>query len=258
MDQPSILSKSRDLWDQKQASFLKAIELALNKLRLEINLPKQEIDLNRKLYWLMLEAIHELDPEGKIYQTIPSPEACNPPDPSDETRAERELKRPDFLWGYRDNHAELLESAYMAKSFAIECKRLGFPDPRYWVLNENYITKGVQRFIERKHGYASSASSGMMVGYVQTMDLLDILNEVNQHGRNNSVSKIDLSSDGWQPNSISHLGHEFDRQYPITPFYLLHFWVDLRGHCTLITSPSQKNISKRAARASKKKKKKII
>lgn len=227
-NQPSILSKSRDLWNRQQNLFLEAFELALQKLQSMGNLPTQEIELNRMLYGLLKEAVHELDPEDRYYHTPIAPEACNPPDPDDATRSKRELKRPDFQWGYRDTHAEQKAPRYMWKNFVAECKRLGHPPRSDWILNKNYIVDGVRRFIEPNHGYGKSAPSALMIGYVQSMDLPDVLAEVNQFGQSNSVAVILLSSNGWRVKGVSQLEHQFTRSFPDSPFALTHLWADLR------------------------------
>lgn len=227
-NQPSILAKSRGLWDQQQNLFLEAFELALQKLRSKEDLPQQEIELNRVLYGLLKEAVHELDPEDTYYHTPILPEACNPPDPDDEIRSKREWKRPDFQWGYRDTHAEQIGAQYMWRSFVAECKRLGHPQRRDWILNKNYIVNGVNRFIEEEHGYGKSTASGLMIGYIQTMELSEVLADVNQFGQSNSVPEIMLSSEGWQVEGVSYLNHQFDRPFPISPFELLHLWADIR------------------------------
>lgn len=239
IDQPSILAKSGNLWNQQQELFLKAFDLALQKLQSIDGLPEQEIDLNRMLYGLLKEAVHELDPDDNSYHTPISPEACNPPDPDDEIRSKREFKRPDFHWGYRDTHAEQIAPRYMWKSFVVECKRLGHPERIDWVFNRNYITNGVCRFMEEQHGYGKSAATALMIGYVQTMELPDILTEVNQFGNHQGVTEIALSSGGWQGDGVSSLGHQFERPFQISPFYLKHMWVDIRETDNSATRASQ-------------------
>ena len=35
-------------------------------------------------------------------------------------------------------------------------------------------------------------------------------------------------SEGWQKHSTSQLDHDLERPFPISPFHLWHFWIDLR------------------------------
>ena len=69
-----------------------------------------------------------------------------------------------------------------------------------------------------------------MIGYVQSMELDDILHKVNTATASNlePITQLQLSAEGWQENGISELEHELTRQFPIKSFRLYHFWVDLR------------------------------
>ena len=59
------------------------------------------------------------------------------------------------------------------------------------------------------------------------MDESQILNEVNDESRRNSLPELVLIRP-WNHGAVSHLEHEFDRPLDVSPFRLFHFWVDLR------------------------------
>ena len=63
----------------------------------------------------------------------------------------------------------------MDKFYILEAKRLGSPSSRQCILNENYVFHCIKRFILPEWGYSKSMSSGAMIGYVQDMELDDIL-----------------------------------------------------------------------------------
>jgi hypothetical protein len=219
VQQPSLLSK--DLWARQVTNFICAIEVALQKLRASDALPEQEVELNRELYFMLLEAIQGLDPDGSQYHVAPMPECCSLPDPDDLTRTVREGKRPDFQWTYRDTHIGCLEPRRMVKSFVVECKRLGSPKPKHWILNENYIKHGVCRFREVEHSYARSFESGAMIGYIQSMEPYQILKEVNDTAKAKRISQLILTPAGWKPDDINTLLNSTIPGFSISPISLL-------------------------------------
>jgi hypothetical protein len=112
--------------------------------------------------------------------------------------------------------------------YTIECKRLGTRVGR-WVLNVNYVKKGVLRFITEEHGYGKATPSGAMIGYVQSMELDDVLGEVNAASKRSSLPPIVRADVAWQENAVTRLGHKLTRPSSLlSPFDLHHLWVDIR------------------------------
>lgn len=216
---------SRELWARHEAYYLLAFLRALELLGEKATLPTEEVGLNRQLYFCLLQANRELDPDGAY--PPPVTECCNQPDPDDEARARRESKRPDFSWGFTDPHeADFRRSA---KQFIVECKRIGTAPRSDWILNDNYIEHGVGRFIDPAWGYAKGFPSAVMVGYWQTMDVAEILKEVNQAAKHRRLAAIALSSNGWQTAAVSKLQHVLARSFSVSTFRLTHLWIDLWG-----------------------------
>ena len=217
---PTFLSGN--LWARREAYFTSVAVRALELLH--ANAPAgDENALNRELYFCMLRASRELDPEG-IYPG-PVAECCNQPDPDDLARASRESKRPDFTWSYLDPHEpDPLRSSIQ---FVVECKRLGTPTNPQWVLNSNYVEHGVHRFVDPQWGYGKRFPSALMIGYWQTMDSDLLLAEINGYLHAKGLPEITLSSHGWRISSITQLSHTLIRSFPISPFDLKHLWLDL-------------------------------
>ncbi|MCA9946118.1 MAG: hypothetical protein KC449_21690, partial [Anaerolineales bacterium] len=68
-----------------------------------------------------------------------------------------------------------------------------------------------------------------MVGYIQSMDLEEIYREISQAIQDISVPIPLLQLlGGWKEKGISKLVHDCERSFPISPYRLHHFWVDLR------------------------------
>jgi hypothetical protein len=181
--------------------------------------------LNRKLYFCMLRASRELDPDG-IYPG-PVAECCNQPDPDDIARATRESKRPDFTWAYLDPHEpDPLKSCIQ---LVVECKRLGEPSSPHWILNRNYVEHGVVRFVDPQWGYAKRFPSALMIGYWQTMGKDALLAEINAYLYANGLPNLSLTGEECNISSITQVSHKLVRPFPVSPFNLKHLWLDLRA-----------------------------
>jgi hypothetical protein len=196
-------------------------------MRTAATLPDDEKELNQVLGRYIRDALWALRASDTGLDHAPHLDANNQPDADDSAPAEREYTRPDFQWELKDVQARNREE--YQRFYALECKRLGLPTSRSWVLNEQYVTNGIKRFVKREYAYGSpkSNASAAMIGYVQTMELNQILDEVNGFCETNSVRQIDLSG-GWRKD-ISFLAHLLDRpEVHSAPLLLQHLWIDLR------------------------------
>ncbi len=213
------------IWARREERFLAIIERALQLLRAENDLPEAECDLNRRFYFQLLQASRELFPADPV---APISECNNQPDPDDQARAAREHKRPDFQWIYLDKYEP--DPAGSSRQFTLECKRLGAPRRADWVLNVNYVTDGICRFRDSAWAYGQRFSRGAMVGYWQSMELGEIIKEVNQEASRNALPEV---APGGVPIPNGYRSeHTFDRTFPASPFRLQHIWVDLRARRT--------------------------
>lgn len=214
------------LWTKREGMCLAILERALRLLSAEKALPESEVDLNRLLYFCLLTASSELYPRDPV---APISECNNQPDPDDISRVAREQKRPDFQWIYRDQYE--LDLKRSSKQFVVECKRIGKPLRADWVFNQNYVRHGICRFRDPEWAYAKSFTSGAMVGYCQSMEPAQALKEVNEEAGQNSLPPI--ISVGSPASHGQRLEHTFERSFPVSPFHLLHLWIDLRPEYTV-------------------------
>jgi hypothetical protein len=218
-----------DYWDNHEARIIEVVTLALQMLSKETSLPINEDKLNRKLYFYIHRANRQLVAQRKHLDWPLYYEARNQPDADDTVRADREDKRPDFQWGIYDHQEPNADKS--AKHFVLECKRLGAPSTKSpgWNLNRNYVAHGIFRFTSAAWGYGKSSKSGIMIGYVQSMDLPNILVEINARARAISIADLILAVGGWRISDVSRLDHQLTRPSVLpTPFDLHHLWVDLR------------------------------
>jgi hypothetical protein len=212
---------SLSLWGKREKMYISIIERALVLLREENDLPESECDLNRLFYFRLLRASNELYPKDPV---TPQSECNNQPDPDDEVRAAREHKRPDFQWGYRDRYEP--DPDRSAIQFTVECKRLGAPSRAGWPFNVKYVENGICRFRDPVWGYGQRFRSGAMVGYWQSMELSEVIGEVNAEVTRHALPEIVTVSERIPGGHRSE--HTFDRKFPSSPFRLQHLWIDIR------------------------------
>ena len=211
-------------WAKREGMCLGILERALELLRMEEGLPEAEVGLNHRLYFCIITASRELYPADKI---APMAESNNQPDPDDASRAACEWKKPDFQWGYLDRYEP--DPKRSGRQFVVECKRLGKPCRADWIFNVNYVVDGICRFRDPKWAYARRFRSGAMVGYLQSMNPRQVLKEVNDEVRRNSLPDlVPTASASPRVPGRDRLDHTFDRPFEVSPFHLHHLWVDLR------------------------------
>ena len=220
MREPGPRLGTLGIWAKREAMFIAILERAMQLLQAERELPDSECDLNHLFYFRLLKASRDLYPSDLV---SPMMECNNQPDPDDEARVAREHKRPDFQWSYLDKYEPDHERS--SKQFTVECKRLGTPRKAGWIFNINYVTKGICRFRNPAWGYGQRFPSGAMVGYWQSMELAQILREVNEEAARNGLSEIVPVSG---QKGIHHSAHYIVRAFPVSPFRLRHLWIDLR------------------------------
>ena len=221
MSQPNLFTL--DTWGRHENLVLEVFQCALVRLEGESELPEDEKELNRKLYFLAKEERLRLTRAGRDLGSTIIPDSPNLPiDENAESRA-RESKRPDFQCELIDAQA----GEYLV--YALECKRLGRPKPPSWVLNRNYTEEGVLRFMKPDHGYGEDAPSGAMIGYLQTMLPDEILKEVNDYAEEFNVPAIDRPDGDWIDRGVTWLSQTLNRKVSPSPFRLRHLWVDLRS-----------------------------
>ncbi len=227
--QGARIPSPEELWSNIEERILEVVSFALTMLQKESSLPSEEGEINLKLCVKLHRANHDLWSKGRGLLSPPFCEAQNQPLTEEDITSQHINKKPDIQWGITNPNEEDYQKAY--KFYAIECKRLGNPPSDSWILNKNYIEKGILRFIKKEHSYGKFASSGAMVGYIQSMELTDILKEVKGYLLEQSITEIILPNSGWNNNGVSRLEQHLEREEVLpSSFDLRHLWVDLRNH----------------------------
>lgn len=233
-----------NLWKRHEERVCEVLAHALILLQSKAGLVQDEDALNRELFFCLREVNAYFYAVGRGVENTLDYDSKNQPSSLHSKKNPREDKRPDFQWGFRDNTEQ--DPQKQKKHFCIECKRLGQPSSPRWILNENYVNNGIARFLEEQHGYAFEVESGAMVGYVESSDFDDILSEVNATLIRFQPTLLEIQPPNtiWSAIDCNLLEHIFDRSFPISPFSLKHFWIDLRGKITPKAPKKRKNTTK--------------
>lgn len=200
---------------------MEVFHCALVRLGTEDALPDEENELNRKLLFMLRRENHRLLREGRGCAPPVFSECVNQPIEDDLSRALRESKRPDFTWGFVDLQRD--DDVF----FVVECKRLGSPTSNNWILNKNYVTNGVRRFVDADWGYGGGVSSAAMIGYLQNMAGDAVLREVNVYAQAEGLAPI-AEPERWNDQGVTELGQILERTFRESPLDLRHLWLDLR------------------------------
>lgn len=172
-----------------------------------------------------------------LWDLIVWAEASNQPSPDDPERVSRENKRPDFQWGFLDP-----DDANGRRTYVVECKRIGSPVRSNWVFNTNYVTNGIKRFLLEEYLYGKDEVGGGMVGYMQSMDIATIRQQINAQLAIETLPELSLPQPDPEFGNLRAAEQILSRQRAKAPFRLSHFWVDLRrptsesGHANPIES----------------------
>ena len=146
-----------------------------------------------------------------------TPEAKNPPSPSDPVRTQRENKMPDMRWVFNNPQATSVDD--MFKEFVVECKRLTNPRSSY---AREYVMSGIKRFIDSDWGYAQDMKSGAMVGYVQEISFDEATSSVATRNTQESLPKLQQTERNGEVSAT--FDQMLNRPFPVSPFRLFHIW----------------------------------
>nr|VFK11958.1 MAG: hypothetical protein BECKLPF1236A_GA0070988_100628 [Candidatus Kentron sp. LPFa]VFK27873.1 MAG: hypothetical protein BECKLPF1236C_GA0070990_1005410 [Candidatus Kentron sp. LPFa] len=213
---------SRPAWKDHLDHYLAVFERVLLLLRQDGETPILEKELNRLLDLKLVDACVELDKRQRFFH--PTLEAKNPSDPEFRETQTYEEKRPDFQWTHID---QSIPGAPVKRSFTVECKRLGKPINRR-NLNKEYVTRGVIRFRHPGWRYGKDLSEGLMIGYIQSGEHNGIRAKIDETLRSEDIDELTCNDSEWKKAGVSRLEHRFTREFPVSPFRLTHFWLDLR------------------------------
>ena len=208
------------LWERHVQCVLLVLGKALENLAACNDLPSKEIELDERLILEVRKSYIE-SPFGEKPMTIASlsRQAVNEPLESDDLCHEWIRKKPDFKW--RLENPDASSEAELILDLDIESKRLGCP--------KKYTQQGIRRFISPQHRYGNGVSDGMMVGYLQTCEMEDLVKQVNDEVTKEFSGDASSIVFAFLPSQKVHKASQNVKRVQIVPidFNLYHLWVDL-------------------------------
>ena len=219
------------LWERHVEGVLSVLCLAMEGLSAERDLPAREEEIDPRLFLKARVAYLSLKRSKRPVSFALHPKAEQTPVDEEDVDEDWVRKKPDFKWRMQNSLAATPQE--LTKDFDIECKRLGRPTSRNWILTEQYVVEGIVRFLSASHRYGNGVDSGAMIGYVQDSLPDDILREVNDYIDRTTadvVPRISFPANGGT-GPVMRTQQELARSEVNPPrFTLHHLWVDLRGN----------------------------
>ena len=214
------------IWNRYVSIYRTAFDRALVLLSREPKTWEKEEEITEFLATILSKVCFDLRPEypdDKI--PVPIWEAPKQPKTQAELTGGKKQKRPDFTCNIYIENADNLEQGEIP--LHIECKLLGSPTSRTWVLNKNYVADGIARFDLSSHEYGKRASTGLMIGYLMNMAPIEILSEVNAHLQGIFDHHPPLQF-LFGPIVVECIQRFHRKVVEPVDFEMIHIWVDLR------------------------------
>ena len=89
-----------------------------------------------------------------------------------------------------------------------------------------YADDGVRRFADPEWRYGKDVPTGAMVGYVESLTLEGIVTDVTRRSIDSRYQPLTLPRAAG--DSLTEMEYSFKRPFEISPFRLVHFWIDIR------------------------------
>ncbi len=216
-----------NLWKRHEALYVDVFSIALALLANKIRPLDDEDKISEQLCPVLNDVCFKESQRQNCEIRTPDWEKPIQPVTDNELKGGKIRKRPDFTCKCSNPFASCAEEHEIA--LHVECKLLGNPTSNSWILNKNYVTEGIKRFDCRTHEYGKRASSGMMIGYIISMEPKQIANEVNKYQRKHLLNNPAITFQFNNP-PVFRKNQDLDRE-DVKPesFQLIHLWVDLRN-----------------------------
>ena len=221
------LSSFADLWQHHERLYFEVFSEALLKLIQKGKTFDNEDAISESLCVDLNEVCFEISKSRQIEVNNPVWEGPIQPVKYDELKGGKVRKRPDFTCKRMNRFASSGDEHEI--SLHVECKQLGEPTSSSWILNENYVTEGINRFDSSTHEYGKRAPSGFMIGYLVSMTPESVLMGVNGYQKKHLPDNPDLTF-AFAGGKLFESHQALSRKH-VQPekFGLIHLWADLRG-----------------------------
>jgi hypothetical protein len=207
--------KELKAWSRHVQLYRSVFLYSLEQLK---SISKKENEISAELFVILKKVCKRWALERSM--EIPAPLAQLPQQDADKAvkKGLDALPKPDFSCPKFD--PDKGENLF----FDVECKLLGSPTSKSWILNRNYVRDGISRF-NNDHEYGKEVSDGIMIGYIISMKPTEILDEVNGY-LNSICDELYFEFKGEVSATSSKL-----KRTTVKPenFTLIHLWVDMRN-----------------------------
>jgi len=219
------LSTFAALWQRHERLYLEVFSSALKELATKKISMEHEDTISEALCVTLRHVCFEFSHNRDIEVKTPDWEGPIQPVEEEELKGGKIRKRPDFTCKRFNRFASTAEEHEI--SMHVECKRLGRPTSATWILNENYVKNGIERFDSTTHGYGKRATSGLMIGYIIDMTPEAILSEVNEYQKKHLPDNPAIEFE-FGVGNLFESRQSLARKYVLPEqFLLIHLWADL-------------------------------
>ena len=231
MARRSVPSFAR-LWRKHETLYLSVFSQALVRLSKKKHLMDED-HISEQLCPILNAVCFEKSNKRKSKKRnceirTPDPEIPIPPKTDNELKGGlKKARRPDFTCKCHNPFASCSEEHEIA--LHVECKLLGNQTSKTWILNKNYTIEGIKRFDNKSHEYGKRALSGMMIGYIISMEPEQIVYEVNDFQQKQFPNNPALSFEFNNPPVFRTRQNLKRKNVNPKGFQIIHLWVDLRG-----------------------------
>ena len=217
-NRPSLYSVN--IWAQWERGILQIMTEALSQLYNYVDTNYTENDLTVELYKIILRVRFQ---NQKIAFGNIMLQTQNQPlnalgDQESQTRLR---KKPDIQWVFNDENASAPENSQ--RYFTIECKCLLTSTEE-----QNYVEKGICRFVLDEWGYGRNEKSGMMVAYMKdkNKDIDKHLCQINKHNDKYTYPLLIVCPS--ENDDVCRYIQKFKtREFEPECFNLHHLWVNV-------------------------------
>lgn len=214
------------LWQRHESIYCDIFYSALELFSKDKKLSGDEDALSERLCPYLNQICYKMSSNSDIEIRTPDWEKPKQPVNEDELTGGKVRKRPDFTCKYTNPTATSEEEYEIC--LHVECKCLGNPTSKSWILNKNYVVNGIKRFDSNTHEYGKRAPSGIMIGYIITMEPEQILQEINQFQKRYLPQNSPISFTFGCKKLHKTNQHLIRQSIKPREFKIIHLWVDLR------------------------------
>ena len=219
------LPSFNELWKRHEALYVDIFSMALVQLTNEAFSLQDENKISEHLCPILNTVCFNESKKRKCEIRTPDWEKPIQPVTDNELKAGKE-KRPDFSCKFYNPFA--LRSEEHEIVLHTECKLLGKPTSKTWILYKNYSINGIKRFDSPSHEYGKRAASGLMLGYIISMEPEQIIYEINNFQKEYLPHYPKLSFQFNTPSVFKEKQNLIRENVNPKNFQLIHLWVDLR------------------------------